>query len=124
MGKSSSILLFIVLSISSGCCFNAQPRKTIAPSMTWENLQLRKIASQLGIPQSRLSRLNMRELITDIQIRISETDGFYGELLSEEEKVLIKELLYGEEKILNKLDSYDLFIGRVNDNQIIIIKEQ
>lgn len=66
----------------------------------------------------------MRELITDIQIRISETDGFYGELLSEEEKVLIKELLYGEEKILNKLDSYDLFIGRVNDNQIIIIKEQ
>ena len=92
--------------------------------MTWENLQLRKIASQLGIPQSRLSRLNMRELITDIQIRISETDGFYGELLSEEEKVLIKELLYGEEKILNKLDSYDLFIGRVNDNQIIIIKEQ
>lgn len=108
-----------------GCfCLKDQPQDVVKPDLTWENSQLRKIATQLGVPQSRASQMNMRELITDIQIKMNETDEYQGDLLSEEEKKLIKGLLYGEDNILKTLKAYDLFINKINDKRIIMLQEK
>ena len=108
-----------------GCyCLNDQPQNVVKPDLTWENSQLRKIATQLGIPQSRALQLNMRELITDIQIKINETDEYQGGLLSKEEKKQIKDLLYGEDNILKTLEAYDLLVNKINNKRIIILEEK
>jgi hypothetical protein len=105
-----------------GCyCLNDQPQQAVNPDLTWENNQLRKIATQLGVSQSRASQLNMRELITDIQIKINETDEYQGGHLSEEEKKQIKDLLYGEDGILKTLEAYEFFIQKINNRRIIIL---
>lgn len=104
-----------------GCfCLN-DPSKDVKPDLTWENNQLRKIATQLGVSQSRALQLNMQELITDIQIKINETDEYQGGYLSEEEKRQIKDLLYGEDGILKTLEAYDFFIHKINNSRIIFL---
>ena len=110
--------------IFSGCCFYQKPQIAVKPDLTWENSQLRKIAFQLGISQSRILQLNMQELITDIQIKINESDEYHGDLLSETEKKQIKDLLYGEIHILKILNDYDLFIQKINNRQIIILQDK
>lgn len=104
-----------------GCyCLN-DPSIDVNPDLTLENNQLRKIATQLGVSQSRALQLNMQELITDIQIKINETDEYQGGHLSEEEKRQIKDLLYGEDGILKTLEAYESFIQKINNRRIIIL---
>jgi hypothetical protein len=114
------IVTFFIALFCFGCCFNAPPQKT---DMTWEKNQLIKIATQLGVAQSRASQLNMRELITEIEIKINETAEYYSGHLSEEEKKQINDLLYGEDRILKTLESYELFIKKINNRRIIILPE-
>lgn len=104
-----------------GCyCLN-DPSIDVKPDLTWENNQLRNIATQLGVSQSRTLQLDMQELITDIQIKINETDEYQGGHLSEEEKRQIKDLLYGEDGIIKTLEAYESFIQKINNRRIIIL---
>lgn len=108
-----------------GCyCLKNQHLNDVKPDLTWENSQLRKIATQLGVPQSRASQLNMQELITDIQIKINETDEYQGGLLSEEEKKQIQDVFYGVEHLNKTLEEYEAFINKINNKRIIILQEK
>ena len=115
---------FLSLFLFGCCCLKDQPSNDVKPDLTWENSQLRKIATQLGVPQSRASQLNMRELITDIRIKINETDEYQGSLLSEEEKKQIRNVFYGVEHLNNTLDEYESFINKIKNKRIIILQEE
>ena len=118
------MLCGILSAFFSGCCLNTQPQIVTNPNLTWEISQLQKIATALGCPSRHSSQQDMQELITDIKIRLNETDEYHGRLLSENEKQQIKDLLYGEDQILKTLASYDLFIQKINHRQIIVLPEE
>ena len=124
--KRSQIPLLVLLFVSlffSGCCFNCGCKDNVQPDLTWEINQLKKMTNQFGIPQSRTSNMNLKELITELQIKINETTCYQSGVLSNDEKLKLRKLLYGQQPILQSLDKYSQFIENVKQKQIIILPD-
>ncbi len=84
--------------------------------------QLRTIALRCGVDDSKVDRMNADELLTEIKIKFNESNGYYGELLNEDEIKRVLKFLYGEDKYINILKEQFVFMQKIKGKDLIILK--
>lgn len=115
-------LLLSLFFLSAGCYYN---NPSLAPSkpleLNWELEQLRDIATICGVSSPQASQMNMQELLTDIKIKLNNTESYTGDVFSPNDLNKISGLLFGEDQILKILAEYSLFIKKIEGQQIVIL---
>lgn len=84
--------------------------------------QLRTIALKCGVDESKVDSSNANELLAEIKIKFNEADGYYGELLNENDMKRFDRLLSGEDKYIKILREQFVFMQKIKGKDIIILK--
>ena len=90
-----SILCACVL--VGGCCWNPQHKsmggKRQSETFEREKAALKSLAHACGIPESKINTMSPLALISELKIKMGNSEGYYGRTLSEADMNYIKDLL-------------------------------
>ena len=102
----------------SGCHNYELPKP---PDLTHEMTQLRSIAITCGVAESQTANMSMMELLTDIKIRLNDSEKYYGHTLSEKDVKTISIYLNDQSRIVKNIREYDQFIKKINGKKLIVL---
>ena len=83
--------------------------------------KLRSIALKCGVSSEKADKMDVEQLLTEINIKFNDSIGFYGNSLSGDEFKKVEDLLYGEDKIIGILKAQNEFIQKVQGKDIMIL---
>lgn len=120
-------LLFIVgvaAAIAFGCCNNQQAvnnwknivnsgeeTRQLKEQLENQENELRILAREAGISESKINSMSTSGLITEIRIRLSDSQ-YVGTTLSEDELNYISDVCVDDQDVIKKIKNYDNFIKR------------
>ncbi|MBR6059699.1 MAG: hypothetical protein IKP58_16145 [Victivallales bacterium] len=118
------LILGISLFFLSGCCLIKHDVPIVHErDLSWEKEQLRNIASLCGIPLSKTSDMDIKELLIEIKIRFNNSESYSNHVLTTKNFKDISEVFYDDVQLINTIKDYDAFIKKVHGKQILILED-
>ncbi len=81
--------------------------------------ELRSLARVSGIPESQINSQSAIGLISEIRIKLENSNGYYGHYLSDKDMEILKDLLADEPQMEKIIQDYDAFIKQNKGKRII-----
>lgn len=116
----SGVVLF------SACCGERIVYKEIKPDLSYEEKQLRRLATELGASSTSVERMELSELVFDVHSRIENNKRpvVRTEYLSREDWEQIKLSLEEREGTIRKIEKYEKLLKSLQGKRIIILPEE
>ena len=118
-----SILCVCVL--VGGCCWNPQHKNMggnrQSETFEREKAELKSLARACGIPESKINTMSPLALISELKIKMGNSEGYYGRTLSETDMNNIKALLADEPQLERTIREYNAFIQKTKGHTVIIL---
>lgn len=117
----------LAVCILAGGCFWDPKHKNITPgsgsteSFESEKTELKALARTFGIPDSKINSMTSLALISEIKIKLGNSDGYYGKTLSETDIRRIEALLADEPQLERTVREYDAFVKKAKGRTVIIL---
>lgn len=121
-----TVCLLAVCVLVGGCCWDPQ-HKNITPgrgsteSFEREKAELKALARTCGIPESKINSMTSLALISEIKIKLGNSEGYYGKTLSDADMSSIKALLADEPQLERTVREYDAFVKKAKGRTVIIL---
>ena len=131
--KIINILLLVCCIISfSGCmyfsftggkCANQESSSIDKINLNWEMNKLRDIASICGLSLEEADKMDMADLLTNINIRLSNIYRYNGNNLTDNDLEMLSEYLYGKTTLIKTIKDNDAFIKKINGKRILVLDD-
>ena len=80
------------------------------------------IATICGVED--VEKKNSRELLVDIQIKLNNSEKYYGEQLSEDDMKKVTMYLYDKEQVVKKIKEHEKFLAKIAGKKIVILADR
>lgn len=116
----SGVVLF------SACCGERIVYKEIKPDLSYEENQLRRLATELGASSTSVERMELSELVSEVHSRIENNERPVArtESLSREDWELINFSLQERKDTIRKIEKYEKLVKSLQGKRIIILPEE
>lgn len=116
----SGVVLF------SACCGERIVYKGIKPDLSYEETQLRRLATKLGASSTSVERMELSELVSEVRSRIENNERPVArtESLGRDDWERINFSLERWEETIRKIEKYEKFVKSLQGKRIIILPEE
>ena len=125
-GALTIVCLLSVCVLVGGCCWNPQHKNMGGSSQSEtferEKAELKSLARACGIPESKINTMSPLALISELKIKMGNSEGYYGRTLSEADMSKVKILLDDEPQLERTIREYNAFIQKTKGRTVIILQ--